>query len=59
MPFPTLQHILTHISVSTILIVIMIHLITLLVRELKGLHDPSEKGTIAIFLSITCILVSH
>nr|YP_009233996.1 cytochrome c heme attachment protein [Sporobolus michauxianus]AMB49692.1 cytochrome c heme attachment protein [Sporobolus michauxianus] len=59
MLFPTLEHILTHISFSTISIVIMIHLITLLVRELRGLRDSSEKGMIATFLSITGFLVSR
>nr|YP_010547591.1 cytochrome c heme attachment protein [Sporobolus aculeatus]UYL23573.1 cytochrome c heme attachment protein [Sporobolus aculeatus] len=59
MLFPTLEHILTHISFSTISIVIMIHLITLVVRELRGLRDSSEKGMIATFLSITGFLVSR
>nr|YP_009687731.1 cytochrome c heme attachment protein [Hitchcockella baronii]QDX16914.1 cytochrome c heme attachment protein [Hitchcockella baronii] len=59
MLFATLEHILTHISFSTISIVITIHLITLLVRELGGLHDSSEKGMIATFFSITGFLVSR
>nr|YP_009421057.1 cytochrome c heme attachment protein [Coelachne africana]ASR73631.1 cytochrome c heme attachment protein [Coelachne africana]ATG82593.1 cytochrome c heme attachment protein [Coelachne africana] len=59
MLFPTLEHILTHISFSTISIVIMIHLITLLVRELRGLRDSSEKGMVATFFSITGFLVSR
>nr|YP_009073309.1 cytochrome c heme attachment protein [Isachne distichophylla]AIQ79836.1 cytochrome c heme attachment protein [Isachne distichophylla] len=59
MVFPTLEHILTHISFSTISIVIMIHLITLLVRELRGLRDSSEKGMIATFFCITGFLVSR
>ena len=59
MLFATLEHILTHISFSTISIVITIHLITLLVRELKGLRDSSEKGMIATFFSITGLLVSR
>ena len=59
MLFATLEHILTHISFSTISIVIMIHLITLIVRELRGLRDSSEKGMIATFLSITGFLVSR
>nr|YP_009002043.1 cytochrome c biogenesis protein [Puelia olyriformis]AEI70759.1 cytochrome c heme attachment protein [Puelia olyriformis]AGH33823.1 cytochrome c biogenesis protein [Puelia olyriformis] len=59
MLFATLEHILTHISFSTISIVITIHLITLLVRELGGLRDSSEKGMIAIFFSITGFLVSR
>ena len=58
MLFATLEHILTHISFSTISIVIMIHLITLLVRELRGLRDSSEKGMIVTFFSITGFLVS-
>nr|UFH83037.1 cytochrome c heme attachment protein [Perotis patens] len=59
MLFATLEHILTHISFSTISIVITIHLITLLVRELRGLLDSSEKGMIATFFSITGFLVSR
>ena len=59
MLFATLEHILTHISFSTISIVITIHLITLLVRELRGLRDSSEKGMIATFFSITGFLVSR
>jgi len=59
MLFATLEHILTHISFSTISIVITIHLITLLVRGLGGLHDSSEKGMIVTFFSITGFLVSR
>nr|YP_009369178.1 cytochrome c heme attachment protein [Oryza grandiglumis]YP_009369265.1 cytochrome c heme attachment protein [Oryza latifolia]QNR02115.1 cytochrome c heme attachment protein [Oryza alta]AGY94291.1 cytochrome c heme attachment protein [Oryza grandiglumis]AGY94378.1 cytochrome c heme attachment protein [Oryza latifolia]ATV81708.1 CcsA [Oryza latifolia]QNR01593.1 cytochrome c heme attachment protein [Oryza grandiglumis] len=59
MLFATLEHILTHISFSTISIVITIHLITLLVRELGGLRDSSEKGMIATFFCITGFLVSR
>nr|YP_011028726.1 cytochrome c heme attachment protein [Ctenium newtonii]WNT98990.1 cytochrome c heme attachment protein [Ctenium concinnum]WNT99243.1 cytochrome c heme attachment protein [Ctenium newtonii]WNT99672.1 cytochrome c heme attachment protein [Ctenium newtonii] len=59
MLFATLEHILTHISFSTISIVITIHLITLLVRELSGLRDSAEKGMIATFFSLTGFLVSR
>nr|YP_010547505.1 cytochrome c heme attachment protein [Bouteloua dactyloides]UYL23487.1 cytochrome c heme attachment protein [Bouteloua dactyloides] len=59
MLFATLEHVLTHISFSTISVVITIHLITLLVRELRGLRDSSEKGMIATFFSITGFLVSR
>nr|YP_009453252.1 cytochrome c heme attachment protein [Cynosurus cristatus]ARQ29652.1 cytochrome c heme attachment protein [Cynosurus cristatus] len=59
MLFATLEHILNHISFSTISIVITIHLITLLVRELGGLRDSSEKGMIVTFFSITGFLVSR
>nr|YP_009072638.1 cytochrome c heme attachment protein [Aristida purpurea]AIQ79080.1 cytochrome c heme attachment protein [Aristida purpurea] len=59
MLFATLEHILIHISFSTISIVITIYLITLLVRELRGLHDSSEKGMIATFFSITGFLISR
>lgn len=59
MLFVTLEHILTHISFSTISIVITIHLVTLLVRELRGLRDSSEKGMIATFFSITGFLISR
>nr|YP_010380626.1 cytochrome c biogenesis protein [Dendrobium comatum]UDH53671.1 cytochrome c biogenesis protein [Dendrobium comatum] len=57
MIFATLEHILTHISFSIISIVIIIHLMNLLVYEIEGLHNSSEKGMIATFFSITGFLV--
>nr|UDZ59480.1 cytochrome c heme attachment protein [Baldellia ranunculoides] len=57
MIFITLEHILTHISSSIISIVIMIHLMTLLLHEIVGLCNSSQKGMIATFLSITGLLV--
>nr|YP_010536207.1 cytochrome c biogenesis protein [Cryptochilus roseus]UYC28247.1 cytochrome c biogenesis protein [Cryptochilus roseus] len=57
MIFATLEHILTHISFSIISIVIIIHLMNLLVDEIKGLRNSSEKGMIATFFSITGFLV--
>nr|YP_010309461.1 CcsA [Veratrum oblongum]QSV09555.1 CcsA [Veratrum oblongum] len=57
MIFVTLEHILTHISFSIILMVFTIHLMTLLFHENIGLCDSSEKGMIATFLSITGLLV--
>nr|YP_009861254.1 cytochrome c biogenesis protein [Orontium aquaticum]QIU82945.1 cytochrome c biogenesis protein [Orontium aquaticum] len=59
MIFVTLEHILTHISFSIISIVIMIYLMTLLVHEIVGLCDSSEKGMIATFFSITGLLVAR
>nr|UXR12681.1 cytochrome c heme attachment protein [Liquidambar formosana]WBR74739.1 cytochrome c heme attachment protein [Liquidambar acalycina] len=59
MIFSTLEHILTHISVSVASIVITIYLITLLVDEIVGLYDSSEKGMIATFLCITGLLVTR
>nr|AYP33369.1 cytochrome c heme attachment protein [Halopegia azurea] len=59
MIFTTLEHILTHISFSIISIVITIHLMTLLVHEIVGLRDSSEKGMIVTFFSITGLLVSR
>nr|AKR81257.1 cytochrome c heme attachment protein [Cyclanthus bipartitus] len=59
MIFSTLEHILTHISFSIISIVITIHLMTLLVHEIVGLRDSSEKGIIATFFSITGLLVTR
>nr|UNA62959.1 cytochrome c heme attachment protein [Leea guineensis] len=56
MIFSTLEHILTHISFSVVSIVITIHLITLLVDEIVGLYDSSEKGMIATFFCITGLL---
>nr|QFR99527.1 cytochrome cheme attachment protein [Rubus leucanthus] len=59
MIFSTLERILTHISFSIISIVITIHLITLLVDEIIGLYDSSEKGMIATFFCITGLLVTR
>nr|YP_010035647.1 cytochrome c heme attachment protein [Iphigenia indica]QQQ88230.1 cytochrome c heme attachment protein [Iphigenia indica] len=57
MIFVTLEHILTHISFSIISIVIMIYLMNLLIREIIGLRDSSEKGMIVAFFSITGLLI--
>nr|YP_010865641.1 cytochrome c biogenesis protein [Sanguinaria canadensis]WGT74565.1 cytochrome c biogenesis protein [Sanguinaria canadensis]WGT74613.1 cytochrome c biogenesis protein [Sanguinaria canadensis]WGT74735.1 cytochrome c biogenesis protein [Sanguinaria canadensis]WGT74820.1 cytochrome c biogenesis protein [Sanguinaria canadensis]WGT74905.1 cytochrome c biogenesis protein [Sanguinaria canadensis] len=59
MIFSTLEHILTHISFSIISIVITIYLMTLLVHEIVGLYDSSEKGIIATFFCITGLLVTR
>nr|YP_009744542.1 cytochrome c heme attachment protein [Aquilegia rockii]QIE13495.1 cytochrome c heme attachment protein [Aquilegia rockii]QZJ34940.1 cytochrome c heme attachment protein [Aquilegia rockii]QZJ35102.1 cytochrome c heme attachment protein [Aquilegia rockii]QZJ35183.1 cytochrome c heme attachment protein [Aquilegia rockii]QZJ35264.1 cytochrome c heme attachment protein [Aquilegia rockii] len=53
----TLEHILTHISLSIVSIVITIYLMNLLVHEIVGLYDSSEKGMVAAFLCITGLLV--
>nr|YP_010401145.1 cytochrome c biogenesis protein [Hemiptelea davidii]AZA05882.1 cytochrome c biogenesis protein [Hemiptelea davidii]QWK47480.1 cytochrome c heme attachment protein [Hemiptelea davidii]QWK47566.1 cytochrome c heme attachment protein [Hemiptelea davidii]UQJ74430.1 cytochrome c biogenesis protein [Hemiptelea davidii]UQT66079.1 cytochrome c biogenesis protein [Hemiptelea davidii] len=59
MIFSTLEHILAHISFSVVSIVITIHLITLLVDEIIGLYDSSQKGMITIFFCITGLLVTR
>nr|YP_010330974.1 cytochrome c heme attachment protein [Forsskaolea angustifolia]UNY34279.1 cytochrome c heme attachment protein [Forsskaolea angustifolia] len=59
MIFLTLQHILTHISFSVVSIVITIHLLTLLVKEIVGLYDSSEKGMMITFSCITGLLVTR
>nr|YP_009525388.1 CcsA [Lonicera insularis]YP_009525643.1 CcsA [Lonicera sachalinensis]YP_010144558.1 cytochrome c heme attachment protein [Lonicera ruprechtiana]YP_010231056.1 cytochrome c biogenesis protein [Lonicera tatarica]AXS67162.1 CcsA [Lonicera insularis]AXS67417.1 CcsA [Lonicera sachalinensis]QQL92909.1 cytochrome c heme attachment protein [Lonicera ruprechtiana]QSV08586.1 cytochrome c biogenesis protein [Lonicera tatarica]WID87544.1 CcsA [Lonicera tatarica] len=59
MRFLTLEHILTHISFSTVSIVITIHLITLLADKIRKLYDSSAKGMIAVFLCITGLLVTR
>nr|AGQ55720.1 cytochrome c heme attachment protein [Alstroemeria aurea] len=59
MIFAALEHILTHIFFSIISIVIMVHLMNLLIREIVGLRDSSEKGMIATFFSITGLLVTR
>nr|QJF47039.1 cytochrome c heme attachment protein [Bupleurum chinense]QJF47122.1 cytochrome c heme attachment protein [Bupleurum chinense]QJF47205.1 cytochrome c heme attachment protein [Bupleurum chinense] len=59
MIFSTLEHILTHISFSIVSIVMTIHLITLLIEEIRKLYDSSEKGMIAAFLCITVLLVTR
>nr|WAL35061.1 cytochrome c heme attachment protein [Clematis montana] len=57
MIFFTLEHIFTHISLSIVSIVLTIYLINLLVHEIVGLYDSSEKGMVAAFLCITGLLV--
>nr|QXU76207.1 cytochrome c heme attachment protein [Biebersteinia heterostemon] len=59
MIFSTLEHILTHISFSVVSIGITIHLITLLVDEIIGLYDSSEKGMIATLFCLTGLLVTR
>nr|YP_009234689.1 cytochrome c biogenesis protein [Meliosma aff. cuneifolia Moore 333]ADD30956.1 cytochrome c heme attachment protein [Meliosma aff. cuneifolia Moore 333]AMD08407.1 cytochrome c biogenesis protein [Meliosma aff. cuneifolia Moore 333] len=59
MIFLTLEHILTYISFSIVSIVITIHLMTLLVDEIIGLYDSSEKGMIVTFFFITGLLVTR
>nr|YP_010378622.1 cytochrome c heme attachment protein [Prinsepia uniflora]QYC97702.1 cytochrome c heme attachment protein [Prinsepia uniflora]UUB71160.1 cytochrome c heme attachment protein [Prinsepia uniflora] len=59
MIFSTLERILTHISFSIVSIVITIHLITLVVDEIVGLEDSSERGMIAAFFSITGLLATR
>nr|YP_009921972.1 cytochrome c heme attachment protein [Disanthus cercidifolius subsp. longipes]YP_010994584.1 cytochrome c heme attachment protein [Disanthus cercidifolius]QID04105.1 cytochrome c heme attachment protein [Disanthus cercidifolius subsp. longipes]QMS50451.1 cytochrome c heme attachment protein [Disanthus cercidifolius subsp. longipes]WOZ13316.1 cytochrome c heme attachment protein [Disanthus cercidifolius] len=59
MIFSTLEHILTHISFSIVSIVITIYLITLLVDEMVGLYDSSEKGMIATFFCLTGLLITR
>nr|UHB40674.1 cytochrome c biogenesis protein [Coptis omeiensis] len=53
----TLEHILTHISLSIVSILITIYLMNLLVYEIIGLYDSSEKGMVATFLCITGLFV--
>nr|YP_010159182.1 cytochrome c heme attachment protein [Centrosema pubescens]QRG31462.1 cytochrome c heme attachment protein [Centrosema pubescens] len=60
MIFSTLEHILTHISFSVVLIIISIHLIILLVNdEIVGLYDSSKKGMIITFFCITGLLITR
>nr|YP_010267569.1 cytochrome c heme attachment protein [Rhodiola bupleuroides]UIF94135.1 cytochrome c heme attachment protein [Rhodiola bupleuroides] len=57
MIFFTVEHILTHISFSLVSIVITIYLISLVVDEMIGLSNSSERGLIAIFFCITGLLI--
>nr|YP_010419592.1 cytochrome c heme attachment protein [Laportea cuspidata]USG53209.1 cytochrome c heme attachment protein [Laportea cuspidata]USG53293.1 cytochrome c heme attachment protein [Laportea cuspidata] len=59
MTFSTLEHLFTHISFSVVSIVITIHLLTLLVDEIVGLSDSSEKGMITTFSCLTGLLVTR
>uniref|UniRef100_A0AAU6PDY7 Cytochrome c biogenesis protein CcsA n=1 Tax=Dianthus praecox TaxID=2614469 RepID=A0AAU6PDY7_9CARY len=62
MLFSTLEHILTHISFSTVSVVITLHLITLFVNEKLRLYnsvESIEKGMIVTFFSITGLLITR
>nr|YP_009868768.1 cytochrome c biogenesis protein [Leptocodon hirsutus]QKI32211.1 cytochrome c biogenesis protein [Leptocodon hirsutus] len=59
MIFETLEHILTHISFSIVLIVITIRMINLLVTEITKPYDLSEKAMITTFLCLTGLLVTR
>nr|AGW97237.1 cytochrome c heme attachment protein [Ipomoea eriocarpa] len=59
MIFSTLEHILTHISLSIISILMTIHLIIFLVDEIRKLYDSSEKGMLITFFCITGLLATH
>nr|YP_010273828.1 cytochrome c heme attachment protein [Erycibe obtusifolia]UKO32236.1 cytochrome c heme attachment protein [Erycibe obtusifolia]BDR61703.1 cytochrome c biogenesis protein [Erycibe henryi] len=59
MIFSTLEHILTHISLSIVSILITIHLIIFLVDEIVKLYDSSEKGMLVTFFCITGLLATH
>nr|AWX63922.1 cytochrome c biogenesis protein [Bretschneidera sinensis]URF22224.1 CcsA [Bretschneidera sinensis]URF22310.1 CcsA [Bretschneidera sinensis]URF22396.1 CcsA [Bretschneidera sinensis]URF22482.1 CcsA [Bretschneidera sinensis] len=59
MIFSTLEHILTHISFSVASIVITIYFLTLLVDEIVGLYDSSDKGMIVTFFCITGLLATR
>nr|QJQ73314.1 cytochrome c biogenesis protein [Caryopteris trichosphaera] len=59
MIFSTLEHILTHISFSTVSILITIQLITFLMDEIVKLYDSSKKGMIMTFFCITGLLISR
>nr|YP_009570657.1 cytochrome c heme attachment protein [Frankenia laevis]QBC67619.1 cytochrome c heme attachment protein [Frankenia laevis] len=59
MIFSILEHILTQISFSMIVILITIHLTTLLVNERATLLDSLEKGIIVTFFCITGLLFTR
>nr|WAJ53484.1 cytochrome c biogenesis protein [Philotheca nodiflora subsp. lasiocalyx] len=59
MIFSTLEHILTHISFSVVSIGIPIYLLSLLVDEIRGLYDSSEKGMITTAFCLTGLLITR
>nr|YP_010891122.1 CcsA [Peperomia cookiana]WJK72572.1 CcsA [Peperomia cookiana] len=59
MIYIALEHVLTHISFSIILIVISVHLIKLLVPEIMVLCNSLEKGIITTFFCITGLLITR
>nr|YP_010919655.1 cytochrome c biogenesis protein [Nematolepis phebalioides]WAJ52103.1 cytochrome c biogenesis protein [Nematolepis phebalioides] len=59
MIFSTLEHILTHISLSVVSIGIPMYLLTLLVDEIRGLYGSSEKGMVATAFCLTGLLITR
>nr|YP_009299045.1 cytochrome c heme attachment protein [Pelargonium dolomiticum]AJB98959.1 cytochrome c heme attachment protein [Pelargonium dolomiticum] len=59
MIFLTLEHIFTHISFSVVSILITIPFFTLLVNEIVGLSNSSEKGMIVTLFCITGFLITR
>nr|YP_009643701.1 cytochrome c biogenesis protein [Mazus pumilus]YP_010448543.1 cytochrome c heme attachment protein [Mazus caducifer]YP_010837348.1 cytochrome c heme attachment protein [Mazus humilis]WGC93250.1 cytochrome c heme attachment protein [Mazus pumilus var. delavayi]AWK29702.1 cytochrome c biogenesis protein [Mazus pumilus]QPZ51527.1 cytochrome c heme attachment protein [Mazus pumilus]UTS56494.1 cytochrome c heme attachment protein [Mazus caducifer]WGC92997.1 cytochrome c heme attachment protein len=59
MIFSTLEHILTHISFSVVVILITIYLITFFFDEVVKLYDSSAKGMLMTFLCITGLLITR
>nr|YP_010954424.1 cytochrome c heme attachment protein [Terniopsis heterostaminata]WMV01974.1 cytochrome c heme attachment protein [Terniopsis heterostaminata] len=59
MIFVILEHLLTHISFSVILIVITIEMIKLLIDDFVELSDSSKKGMITTFFCITGLLITR
>nr|YP_001430150.1 cytochrome c biogenesis protein [Cuscuta reflexa]A7M9A9.1 RecName: Full=Cytochrome c biogenesis protein CcsA [Cuscuta reflexa]CAM98437.1 cytochrome c biogenesis protein [Cuscuta reflexa] len=55
----TLEHILTHISLSIVSILITIELRIFLDDEIKKLYDSSERGMLITFLCITGLLANN
>nr|WCF05629.1 cytochrome c biogenesis protein [Cuscuta japonica] len=55
----TLEHILTHISLSIVSILITIELRIFLADEMKKLYDSSERGMLVTFFCITGLLANH
>nr|YP_009407375.1 cytochrome c biogenesis protein [Aldrovanda vesiculosa]ASA46313.1 cytochrome c biogenesis protein [Aldrovanda vesiculosa]QBC71197.1 cytochrome c heme attachment protein [Aldrovanda vesiculosa] len=59
MLFSTLEHILTHISFSIVLITITIFLVTFLIKKRIELYDSLEKGMLITFFCLTGLLVTR
>nr|YP_009309327.1 cytochrome c biogenesis protein [Pogostemon yatabeanus]AKM21387.1 cytochrome c biogenesis protein [Pogostemon yatabeanus] len=59
MIFSTLEHILIHISFSTVSIIITIHLITFLVDQIVKLDGSFKTGMIMTFFCLTGLLISR
>nr|QBE88792.1 cytochrome c heme attachment protein [Pharnaceum aurantium] len=59
MIFLTLEHILTHLSFSTVSVLITLHFITFLVNEIEGLFQSFKNGLIISFFWLTVGLFSH
>nr|QBE88741.1 cytochrome c heme attachment protein [Hypertelis spergulacea] len=59
MIYSTVERIFSHLSFSTVSVVIILHLKTLLVNDIEGLSKSLKKGMIVSFFWLKVVLLSH